>query len=62
VDVEKAQDRNRGYVREVQAERWLSLTVSFWLAAIALLIAGWLVVLALQQTGLHILDVVRPLP
>jgi hypothetical protein len=54
VDTEKPQNRETGYAREVRTERWLNLTASFWLAAVALLVAGWLVVAALRQTGLHI--------
>jgi hypothetical protein len=54
VDPEKPRRRDTGYAREVRSERWLNLTASFWLAAVALLLMGWLVVAALRQTGLPI--------
>lgn len=62
MDAGNARDRDAGYVREVRAERWLNLTASFWLAAVALLLAAWLVAAAFRQTGLNLLDFVRPLP
>jgi hypothetical protein len=55
-------DDEAGYVREVRTERWLNLTVAAWLAALALLAAGWLIAAAFLRTGLHLLDLVRPLP
>ena len=54
MEPKKPRNGDTGYAREVRAERWLNLTASFWLAAIALLVAGWLVVAALRQTGLSI--------
>ena len=56
------QDREAVYAREVRTERWFNVTASAWLAAIALLAAGWLVGAALRQTGLNLFDLVRPLP
>lgn len=58
----KAGDREAMYAREVRSERWLSVSVSAWLAGIAILLAGWLINAALLHTGLNLFDLVRPLP
>jgi len=60
--VAKAGDREAVYAREVRSERWLSVSVSAWLAGIAILLAGWLINAALLHTGLNLFDLVRPLP
>ncbi len=51
----KARGRAAVYARYVRTERWLTPAASAWLAAIALLIAGWLVSASLLRTGLHVL-------
>ncbi len=50
----KARGRAAVYARYVRTERWLTHAVAAWVAAVALLIAGWLVGASLLRTGLHV--------